>query len=116
VKASLHPKYAADVKVCSSTNVVETDLNQTYYTSVEIRIMPEHTGHSPEDDTNLNIEMLDSRVRDYIQERAKDIMLPISCIASDVHAFCEKLTANLDVSKDNRRFFPTEQSIARIVR
>lgn len=116
VKASLDPKYAAALKLCSSTNGDVNNAEQEFDTSVFIRILPEHTGHNPEEDTMVNMVTIDTRVKEFIQERAKDYMLPISCIASDVRSYSDKLTAGLNVSLDNRKFYPTEQSIAKFVR
>jgi len=107
VRATLHPKYAADLKKCSNCSNTE-NIEEEVPKSVFIKIMPEHTGHSPEEDTMVNMVTLDNRVKDFIQERAKDAMLPISCIANNLRSFTDKLVSELNVDKDNRKFYPTE--------
>eukprot|EP00983_Pelagomonas_calceolata_P038994 1136994-Pelagomonas_calceolata.AAC.2 len=50
IKASLQPKYAEDLKD-TSASVDVSDVEMGCCKAVEVRIMPEHTGHSPEEDT-----------------------------------------------------------------
>jgi len=40
-------------------------------------------------------------------------MLPISCIAFEARAFATTITSGLNVSTDNNKFFPTEQTVSK---
>jgi len=43
-------------------------------------------------------------------------MLPISCIAFEARAFATTITSGLNVSTDNNKFFPTEQTVSKYAR
>ena len=116
VKASLHPKYAHDLKVVSSTKFDMSNAEQQFYTSVEVRIIPQHTGHSPEFDTAASLVTLDPHVKEFIEDRARVGKQPIRCIASDIRQFYMNLTQGLNVSDDNRKFYPSDHDVGRIVR
>ena len=116
LKASLHPKYAHDLKVVSSTKFDMSNAEQQFYTSIEVGIIPHHTGHSPEVDTAASLVTLDPHVKEFIKDRARVGKQPICCIASDIGQFSMNLTQGLNVSDDNRKFYPSDHDVGRIVR
>ena len=59
---------------------------------------------------------LDGRVKEFICEKARQIMLPISCIAFEARAFATTITSGLNVSTDNDKFIPTEQTVSKYAR
>ena len=84
-KAGLHPKYADELQVSSSAKGQDVEAGPLpYFTAVKVIINPTHTGHNPDDDCAVNMATLDGRVKEFICEKARQIMLPISCIAFEI--------------------------------
>jgi len=117
IKAVMHPEYAKEMNVGSPKP--EHDKVKAYdalSTVVDIFIQPEHTGHDPNEDRDVNLLSVDDRVTAKIQDLAKSQNLDNAYIKTEVYKFSEKLVADLGIGKDSTQFFPNFAAIKRVVK
>ena len=113
----MHPEYAKEMNVGSPKP--EHDKVKAYdalSTVVDIFIQPEHTGHDPNEDRDVNLLSVDDRVTAKIQDLAKSQNLDNAYIKTEVYKFSEKLVADLGIGKDSTQFFPNFAAIKRVVK
>jgi len=104
IRAEMHPLYAHELgltKLSTSLDAMPVDYPRT----VKVFIAHEHTGHSPEEDSSVNLLKTDDRVRAKTIELAANKKLPLSVIFTLVHKLASELKANLPfVDPDSTNF------------
>ena len=110
--AALHPIYAKELGMLC----LEGDSTEPYSKNVTVTIQPDHSGHDPLQDREVNLLRVDARVKGKIKDLASSQSLPVTYIKTQVHAYAKELVSKLDVKHDVGQFFPTETAIQKIVK
>jgi len=110
--AALHPAYAKELGMLC----LEGDSSEPYSKHVTVTIQPDHSGHDPRQDREVNLLRVDARVKSKIKELASSQSLSVTYIKTQVHAYAKELVSKLDVKHDVGQFYPTEAAIQKIMK